>query len=193
MSPDDARAVLLVGMMAAGKTTVGRALADRLGWRYVDNDAQVVEDTGCSVTELLEAGGETALRQAESAALGQALTLPRPLVISVAGGAVLDAANRRLMAAEGDVVWLRAAVDTLARRVGSGGGRPWLGADPRDALERLEAVRRPLLASVAGLVLDVDRMSLPQVVEAIVGWLDVPARSLPKPPAPEVDPLAGRT
>lgn len=160
--------VLLLGMMGAGKTTVGRALAGRTGWPYYDNDELVTRTTGRAAPDLLEAGGEDALRAAESAALGAALSLPAPLVAGVAGGVVLDPADReRLRTAEGLVVWLRARIGTLAERVGTGEGRSWLQPDPAAALAELAAVREPLYAAVADLVVDVDEAS-PEEVAATV-------------------------
>ena len=86
----------------------------------------------------------------------------------MAGGAVLDPDNRRALRESGTVVWLRARVDTLAERVGSGAGRPLLGHDPPAALARLDAERRPLYEELAGVVVDVDELSPNQVVERIV-------------------------
>ncbi|MGH9093097.1 MAG: shikimate kinase, partial [Acidimicrobiales bacterium] len=110
--------LLLVGMMGAGKTTVGRLLADRLGCAYLDSDAQVEAATGRTVPDLFETVGEPAFREAEAAALREALAGDRPVVVSVAGGAVLDPANRDLLRRSGTVVWLRAHPATLAARVG---------------------------------------------------------------------------
>src|SRR5688500_12588274 len=111
--------VLLIGMMGAGKTTVGRALAERLGWPYLDSDEQVERNTGRTVPEIFEADGEAAFRAEEKRALAEATTSTGPVVVSVAGGAVLDPENRRRLREGGRVVWLRASVSTLAARVGS--------------------------------------------------------------------------
>ena len=116
--------ILLVGMMGAGKTTTGQLLADALGWRYRDSDADVEADTGLTVPELFARDGEAAFRRAEATVLARACADPLPSVVSVAGGAVLSAENRRLIAASGIVVWLRARPETLAARVGDGVGPP---------------------------------------------------------------------
>src|ERR1035441_4410527 len=117
--------LLLVGMMGSGKTTVGHLVAQRLGWPHLDSDAEVEEAIGQSVPEIFAGQGEPAFRAAETAALVRALSV-EPVVVSVAGGAVLDPDNRRLIAGAGTVVWLRAEVETLADRVGDGAGRPLL-------------------------------------------------------------------
>src|SRR5580700_8126977 len=109
--------LLLVGMMGSGKTTVGHLAAARLGWPHLDSDAEVERETGQSVPEIFVSQGESAFRAAETAALVRALSV-EPVVVSVAGGAVLDSQNRRLIRHSGTVVWLRADVETLADRVG---------------------------------------------------------------------------
>jgi shikimate kinase len=148
--------ILLVGMMGAGKTTVGKLVAAKLGWDYLDSDAEVEAATGLTVPELFARDGETAFRDAEAAALARAATTADPVVVSVAGGAVLRPANRALLMAAGSVVWLRARPETLAARVGEGHGRPLLEGDPAAALRALDETRRPLYAEVADLTIDVD-------------------------------------
>ncbi len=99
--------------------------------------------------EIFANDGEAAFRAAESTVLGEAVSRPDPVVVSVAGGAVLDAGNRALISASGTVVWLRASVRTLAKRVGQGQGRPLLGDNPAEALVGLVEVREPLYAELA--------------------------------------------
>jgi shikimate kinase len=164
---DGDKHLLLVGMMGAGKTTVGRLVAAALGRPYRDSDAMVQEATGHSVPELFATRGEATFRAAESDALRVAVE-PPPAVISVAGGAVLDPANRALLAKSGTVVWLRAEPQTLASRLGDGVGRPLLAPDPPRALADLDSVRRPLYAEVADVVVDVDELEPAQVAEAVL-------------------------
>ncbi len=171
--------LLLVGMMGAGKTTVGELLARRLGWRYVDSDEEVHALSGHTVKELFEAGGEEAFRPLESKALAAALERDDPAVVSVAGGAVLDPANRALLRRTGTVVWLRAAPATLVRRVEAdtasatfdGGGRedhrPLLEHDPAGTLTRLDRERRPLYQEVADVVVDVDDLGPEEVADEV--------------------------
>jgi shikimate kinase len=167
-----AERVLLVGMMGAGKTTVGRELSKRLGWPYFDSDAMVEAHTGKTVPEIFEERGEAAFRAEEARALAEAVTSDGPAVVSVAGGAVLDPDNRRRLAGGGTVVWLRADVETLAQRVGAGRGRPLLSPDPETALRRLYLERRPIYEEVADVVVDVDHRSAADVAAAILAELD---------------------
>jgi 3-dehydroquinate synthase len=173
-APARAERLLLVGMMGAGKTTTGLGLARRLGWRYLDSDGEVEADTGKTVPELFAEPGEAAFRRAEARALAEAVAGSEPVVVSVAGGAVLDPANRQLLRQAGTVVWLRARPETLAARVGDGHGRPLLDDDPAAALVRLDAVRRPLYAEVADVVVDVDELDADQVEEAVLAALGRP-------------------
>lgn len=166
--PTLARRILLVGMMGAGKSTVGRLLARRLGYPYLDSDEQVVRRTGRTVPELFARRGEAAFRAEEKRALAEAVTSDWPVVVSVAGGAVLDPDNRHRLRQGGTVVWLRAPLPVLATRVGAGDGRPLLGAHPAASLARLYARRRPLYAEVADVVVDVDHRTPQQVVDTII-------------------------
>jgi len=169
-APGDGRParLLLVGMMGAGKSTVGQLLADRLGWGYVDSDEDVVRRTGRTVAEIFATDGEPAFRTEESVALRDGLTQRGPVVVSVAGGAVLDPSNRALLADAGTVVWLRARPDTLAARVGDGHDRPLLGDDPLAALERLAAAREPLYAGLADVTVDVDDRTPAEVADQVL-------------------------
>ena len=165
--------VLLVGMMGAGKTTVGRLLASRLHCRYLDSDQQVEARTGRTVAELFADGGEPAFRSFERDALADAVATDDSVVVAVAGGAVLDPGNRALLRRSGTVVWLRARPATLAARVEASGDhhRPLLGDDPGEALERLDAVRRPLYAEVADVVIDVDDLTPEAVADQVLAKL----------------------
>lgn len=164
---NDPSRVLLIGMMGAGKTTTGRLLAERLEWPYLDTDDEIERRCGRTVPEIWRDDGEPAFRAEEARVLASACASDGPMVISVAGGAVLDPANRALIRAAGLVAWLRADVATLSSRLGSGSGRPLLARGPAEALARLSAERAPLYSELADLTFDVDRMSPPQVVEAV--------------------------
>lgn len=148
-------------MMGAGKSTVGALVADRLGWRFIDLDDEICRRHGMTVAEIFAARGESGFRAVESRTLRLVLEEDADVVLSVGGGAVLDAGNRSVLRAAGTVAWLRARPETLAARVGSGTGRPLLagtGGDGTTALvlEELTEQRGPLYESVADVVLDTD-------------------------------------
>jgi shikimate kinase len=159
--------LFLVGMMAVGKTTVGQLCAKKLGWNFLDSDAQLVADTGRTAKEILESDGDEELRILESRALAEAIAHPVPVVVAVAGGAVLWEPNRALLMRSGVVVWLRASIETLSERVTRGEPRPRLGTDPARSLRDLYVARHPLYASIAGFVIDVDDLPPDEVVARI--------------------------
>lgn len=160
--------LLLIGMMGVGKSTVGRLVADRLGWAFSDSDAEVQRMTGRSVPDILREDGEQTFRAAEATVLGDALKQAGNAVVAVAGGAVLDPANRALLKGSGTVVWLRAEVVTLSDRVGDGAGRPLLDGGPQEALARLTDVRRPYYEELADVIVDVDELDSGRVADRIL-------------------------
>ncbi len=161
--------LLLVGMMGTGKSSTGRRLAEVLDRPFVDTDEEIVAATGRTIPEIWSTEGEKKMRAVESAVLAETLASPSPLVIAVGGGAVLDPANRAALARAGEVVWLRAAVATLAARLGDGDGRPLLHPDAAGALERMEPARRPLYEEVADFTVDVDDFEPDATVTAVLG------------------------
>lgn len=159
--------LLLVGMMGAGKSSLGELLARRLSMPWVDTDEEVVRETGASVADLFVSEGEEHFRACESQALRRILDERSPRVVSVGGGAVLDPANRSLLQRSGVVVWLRAEPATLARRVGDGTGRPLLNGDAAESLERISAQRRELYEEVCHAAVDTDALSLEDLAELV--------------------------
>jgi shikimate kinase len=164
--------LVLVGMMATGKTTIGRRLAAALGRRLFDSDEMIQSQTGKTVAELWEEGGEPAFRTLETQALAEALRSDPPAVIAAAGGVVLAAANRdelqRVSERGGVVVWLRADPEVLAGRVQPGDHRPLLASHPAATLRRLAAERATLYAEVADRQLDVGKLSVVEAATAIL-------------------------
>lgn len=154
--------------MGVGKSLAGRLVASRLGWPHVDTDDEVEQRTGSTVARVFAEQGEAAFRAAESQVLTEALSGPSPAVVSVAGGAVLAAGNRRLIEDSGLVVWLRADLAILAQRVEGGGHRPLLEGDPEGRLARLYAERRPVYEALADVVIDVDRLGPDEVADQVV-------------------------
>jgi len=159
---------VLIGMMGAGKSLAGFLVASRLGWPHLDSDEQIQRRTGHTVAQIFAERGEAAFRAEEARALAEAATSEGPIVVSVAGGAVLAADNRRLLRQAGLVVWLRAELPTLAHRVVGGAHRPLLAGDPLARLTTLYGERRPIYQELADVVIDVDDLTPNEVADQIV-------------------------
>ena len=162
------RHIGLIGMMGSGKTTIGRRVARELDRSFVDSDALVVEHTGLTIPEMFETHGEPWFRQQETAALEAALSSDEPIVLAVAGGAVLAPANRQLLRDRCLIVWLRATPETIISRIGDGKGRPLLADDPEGAIRRYDAVRRPVYTEVAHMVVDVDGVTVSRATTRVL-------------------------
>ncbi len=162
--------ILLIGMMGAGKTTVGRELARRTGLRFLDNDALVRELTGRDPAAIDADDGEDALHRAEIAAFRMAAAQPGPAVIALAGAVVDDPAASRELSQTGRVVWLRATPATLRARIGSGAGRRSDATDLAWLAARV-AEREPRYRAVADEVIDVDGIDPGEAADAILASL----------------------
>lgn len=145
-----------MGLTGAGKSTVAQAVAAATGWPVLDEELVLERSAGDTAEGLLARGGEAALRAAESDVLTLTLSLPPPLVAGVASGVVLDARDRDRLTAGGHVVWLRASVPTLVRRLAKRPGRTRTDEETAALLRTLAAEREPLYAAVAHQVLDTD-------------------------------------
>jgi shikimate kinase len=161
--------VVLVGPPAAGKTTVGRLLAERLGVDFVDTDDLVVAAAGKPVGDIFVDDGEEAFRALEVAAVARALE--RDGVLALGGGAVLAAQTRARLAGH-PVVLLAASVPTSAGRVGLNRDRPLLLGNPRQQLRALLEARLPLYREVAMAAVDTDGRTPDEVADAVLAALD---------------------
>jgi shikimate kinase len=147
------RTVALVGLMGAGKSAIGRRLAQRLGLPFVDADDEIERAAGCSISEFFERFGEQEFRNGERRVIARLLDGP-PHVLSTGGGAYIDAETRQLMREKALTVWLRADLDVLFDRVKKRTHRPLLRqGDPREILKRLMDQRYPIYAE-ADLVVE---------------------------------------
>lgn len=148
------RTIVMVGMMGAGKTAIGKAVAARLGAPFVDSDAEIETAAQATIAEIFSRDGEAFFRRREAEVLARLLKGP-PVVLSTGGGAYLAAGNRRAIAASGVAVWLNAPLRLLWDRVRHKDTRPLLRtADPLATLTALFEERTPLYAE-AGLTLNV--------------------------------------
>lgn len=169
------RNIVLIGYRGSGKTSVGRQLAHRLGWSFVDTDTLIEAAAGRSIAEIFAEEGEPAFREHEEKAIAAAARHEEQ-VLSAGGGAVLRQANRAALKAAGLCIWLTAPVETLVQRI---------AADPQSPTSRpnltpmggpaevaaLLAERAPLYASLADHAVETAGRDVNQVVDSIVGWL----------------------
>jgi shikimate kinase len=163
--------LFLVGMMGSGKTTLGRALAQRLDVPFADTDRMLVERTGVPVTTIFEIEGEEGFRRRESAVLAE-LATGEDRVVATGGGAVLSAANREVMRSGGTVIYLRARLDHLWERTRHDTSRPLLATpDPRATLAAILEARDPLYREVAHIVVDTGSQSAATLVSRVVAAL----------------------
>lgn len=163
--------LFLVGPMGAGKSTIGRLLAARLGRRFVDMDEEIAAASGRSIPRIFQEEGEDAFRRLERDALRRLRAEGGDLVVATGGGVVLDPANRRLLR-EGIVVWLDAPPEVTAARTAGDANRPLLaGVDPLEKAQELDRKRRPLYAEVADHRVPGGGMGVEEVVADILAFL----------------------
>jgi shikimate kinase len=140
------RTVVLVGMMGAGKTTVGRRLAPRIGLPFHDADAEIEKAAGMSVSDLFTNHGEAEFRQGEARVIKRLLEGP-PHVLATGGGALLNPDTRSIIKEKAVSIWIKADLDTILRRATRRGGRPLLkSGNPREILTKLLDERRDYYA-----------------------------------------------
>jgi shikimate kinase len=163
--------IYLVGLMGAGKSTVGRALARRLKLRFVDSDHEIEARCGVKIPVIFEIEGEPGFRAREAQAVLE-LTELDGIVLATGGGVVLAEENRRLLSERGMVVYLRATPEHLYERVRQDRNRPLLaGGDPLARLRELYRQRDPLYRGVADLVVDTGRQSVQVLARGLLEQL----------------------
>ena len=165
------KTVVMVGMMGAGKTAVGRALAARLGVPFLDSDAEIEAAANMTVPEIFTRDGEAFFRLKESQVIRRLLDEERG-ILSTGGGAFLAAENRRVIAERGVAVWLKADMDVLWNRVRHKDTRPLLRTDnPRASLHALYVVRVPVYAKADLMVESDARTTIDQMVDRVLAVL----------------------
>ncbi len=164
------RSLVLVGLMGAGKSCIGRKLAQRLGLPFHDADSEIERAAGCSIADIFAQHGEAAFRDGERRVIARLLDEPLQ-VLATGGGAYVDPRTRAAIAARAIAIWLRADLDLLVKRTGRKTHRPLLrSGDPREILGRLMAERHPLYAE-ADIVVDSDEGPPEATVERILRLL----------------------
>jgi len=165
------KTIVLVGLMGAGKTTIGRRLATVLKLPFIDSDQEIVEAAGCSIADIFEMYGEAIFRDLEQRVLLR-LVGREPCVIATGGGAILAEENRRVMRDNGTVVYLRARLESLWERTRHDSSRPLLKTpDPKGTLERLLGERDPLYREAAHVIVDTGSHSASSALGRVVAAL----------------------
>jgi shikimate kinase len=171
MTAEPGRSVFLVGPMGSGKTAVGRQLARRLGYAFVDSDAEIEARTGVDIPFIFEKEGEAGFRAREREIIEELSHRP-DIVLGTGGGAILAADNRERLAARGVVVYLETSVRQQLLRTSRSRNRPLLFTeDPRGKLEELMVVRGPLYQSIAMVTVSTDGRKVAAVADEIADRL----------------------
>ena len=165
--------IACVGLPGSGKSTVGRQLAKRLGWRFMDSDVVIEQRIGCSIREFFEREGEARFRDIEEEVIAQ-LCADAPGVMATGGGAVLRQTNRALLRGAGTVVYLQSQPEDLMRRLRHDRKRPLLQvADPMARLRELFEQRDPLYRETAHHIVETGRPSVSNLVQSILAQLQI--------------------
>ncbi|MBM3600785.1 MAG: shikimate kinase [Alphaproteobacteria bacterium] len=164
------KCIVLVGLMGAGKSSIGRRLAQRLGLAFVDADHEIEQAAGCSIEDMFQRHGEAYFRDGERRVIARLLDRP-PHVLATGGGAFMDPQTRSSIAAKGISVWLRADIELLLERTARRNNRPLLKkGDPRDILERLMNERYPVYA-LADICVDSGPGPADETVDRVIAEL----------------------
>jgi shikimate kinase len=166
MTGAEKRNIVLCGFMATGKSSVGRQLAERLHWQFLDLDSMVEDETGMTVPQIFASQGESAFRALESRMV-ERIAEWTECVVATGGGAIVNPRNLEILKRYGVVISLTADIDTILQRVGTGDSRPMLQCEDRfERIRQLMEQREPFYAR-ADIVLDTSN----QTIEEIVGCL----------------------
>ncbi|WP_109078839.1 shikimate kinase AroK [Aggregatibacter kilianii] len=167
------RNIFLVGPMGAGKSTIGRQLAQLLNMDFVDTDAEIEERAGADISWIFDVEGEAGFRKREERIINE-LTQRQGIVLSTGGGAVLSKDNRNHLSARGIVIYLETTVEKQYQRTLRDKKRPLLQdvADPRQVLEDLAKIRNPLYEEVADITLPTDEQSAKVMATQIIDLID---------------------
>ena len=165
--------LVLVGLMGTGKSTVGRRIAHKLGWEFLDTDDEINRITGRTVRQIFESDGEDFFRNIEHDVLASAWQLSTPHVIAGAGGIILRADNRELLKTSKYVIWLHAPLQVLIERIGQraakgDGHRPLIDGNPAERLQKLYVERESLYREVSSFEIDVEGLQVQEVIDRVL-------------------------
>lgn len=164
--------VTLIGLMGAGKTTVGQYLASKLDIDFVDSDREIEAQAGATISEIFARDGEEFFRKVEAKTIDEILARKKPLILATGGGAYLNEATRSIIQDRSVSIWLRASLDTLLERVEHNDTRPLLNSvNKREVLEKLMKSRYPVYEK-ADIIVDTDSNSRTIVTGKILKELE---------------------
>lgn len=162
--------VILIGFMGSGKTSVGKVLAGKLGYRFLDSDALIVQEEKQSIPAIFEVKGEAYFRDKETELLNNLKSSLQEAVLSTGGGIPIRPQNRELLKQLGFVVFLKTSDETILRRLRDDTSRPLLtGEDPKGRVEQLQREREPMYTAAAHFILDTDKLSPEKLADRIIG------------------------
>lgn len=160
------RNLVLVGFMGTGKSTIGKRLAERLGWAFIDTDALIEQQQSMTISEMFRVHGEAFFRSVESRTIDEVLA-GEGQVLATGGGAVLAEANRSSMLRNGYVVALKASAEVIIKRVAEDQGRPLLQGDLKERVNTLMKQRKHAY-DFAHLIIDTSALDVDPIVELIL-------------------------
>jgi len=163
--------IFLIGLMGAGKTTIGRQIASELSLEFLDSDHEIESRTGVTITHIFDIEGESGFRKRETTILDE-LTAKKGIVLATGGGAILKAENRQFLMSRGTIVYLYADIETLLERTSKDRNRPLLQTeDPEAVLKELFEIRDPLYRETADVIIDTGkdsaRLALKEILEKL--------------------------
>lgn len=163
--------IFLVGLMGAGKTTIGRQIASELSLEFFDSDHEIEDRTGVTITHIFDIEGEAGFRKRETTIIDE-LTEKKGIVLATGGGAILKPENRKFLMSRGTTIYLYANIETLLERTSKDRNRPLLQTDdPQAKLEELYEIRDPLYRETADIIIDTGkdsvRLALKEILEKL--------------------------
>ena len=163
-----AKNIFLVGLMGAGKTTIGRQIANELSLEFFDSDHEIENRTGVTITHIFDIEGEAGFRKRETNVLKD-LTEKKGIVLATGGGAILKPENRQFLMSRGTIIYLYADIDTLFERTSKDRNRPLLQTEnPKTKLEELFEIRDPLYRETADFIIDTGKDSVRLAIKEIL-------------------------
>ena len=160
--------IFLIGLMGAGKTTIGRQIANELSLEFFDSDHEIENRTGVTITHIFDIEGEAGFRKRETAMLDE-LTEKKGMVLATGGGAILKPENRQFLMSRGTTIYLYANIETLLERTSKDRNRPLLQTeDPQEKLRELFEIRDPLYRETADIIIDTGKDSVRLAIKEIL-------------------------